>query len=178
MHDSAPLQLTPSPQPRAEPAHTALASHTSDTVQKRPSSQLAPALAVHAVADVAGAHTWHCCAGLRVPAAKQTPPITQPSHAVTHASALGSQSCPAAQVVAPATQRSVASLQVSAPLQPTPSPQKSAELPAHRPPPQTSPRVQKRPSSQLAPSFVLHAARDRATSQISHSLAGLRAPPA
>lgn len=103
------------------------------------------------------------------------PPITQPLHAVTQAFELGLHTSPAPHVVVPGEQLSVASLHVSVPLHVTASAQKLvAELPAQRPPEQLSAVVQKSPSSQLAPSFALKAARDRAVSQTSQGFAGLR----
>ncbi|MCZ7685389.1 MAG: hypothetical protein M5U28_44080 [Sandaracinaceae bacterium] len=66
---STPLQATPSEQLRAVPAQVAAVVQASLTVQKRPSSQVAPVAGVHAVADVAGAQIWHRLAGLAVPGA-------------------------------------------------------------------------------------------------------------
>ena len=82
-----------------------------------------------------------------------------------------------AQVLAPGAQLSVASSHVSVPLHATASAQKfRAALPAQTPPEQTSPVVQNAPSSQLAPSFGLHALREVPTAQTSHGLIGFTCP--
>jgi hypothetical protein len=94
--------------------------------------------------------------------------MTQPLHVVRHMSEAVSQTSPMAQVVDPPTQRSVVSLQVSAPLQATESSQNELAAPAHMPPEQTSVRVQNSPSSQVAPSFAVQATREAAALQISH----------
>jgi hypothetical protein len=100
--------------------------------------------------------------------------MTHPLHAVTHISALVLQTWPTPQVVVPASQRSLASLQLSLPLQATPS------LHERAPPPQTpiaeqvSAVVQNRPSLQLAPVLVDHVVEDDAALQIWHWSAGLR----
>ena len=61
----------------------------------------------------------------------------------------------APQVVVPALHRSSVSLQVSVPLQETPSEQTRA-VPEHARAEQRSASVQKRPSSHTAPLFALH----------------------
>ncbi len=64
---SVPLQVTASAQTRAAPVpQTASAEHVSPTLQKRPSSQVAPVLGDHAVVEVAIAHVRHWLAGLVV----------------------------------------------------------------------------------------------------------------
>ena len=101
--------------------------------------------------------------------------MTQPLHVVTHASVAGSQSVPPPQVAAPAVQASAASSHVSAPLQEMPS-EHTRAAPPQVVPVQTSPSVQNRPSSQLAPSLLDQPAADVAGSQTSHWFAGLRCP--
>lgn len=104
--------------------------------------------------------------------------MTQPLHAVTHMFDAESQTWPPAHVVAPGTQLSVVSLHVSVPLHVTASAQKFVAEPAHRPPEHTSPRVQKSPSSQLAPSFGLKLEIERAMSHTWHWFVGLLVPAA
>ena len=83
-------------------------------------------------------------------------------HVVTHVSVAPSQTCPAAHVGAPGAHAFAASSHVSVPSHATPSSQTRA-APPHVVPAHTSPSVQKSPSSQLAPSFALHALRVTAT---------------
>ena len=69
--------------------------------------------------------------------------MTQPLHVVSQTSAVELQTCPAAHVDVPGSQRSADSLQVSAPLQATPSAQGRAV-----PPPQTAAAEQVSPTVQ------------------------------
>ena len=55
---SLPLHAIPSVQRRATPPHV-VPVHTSPSVQNSPSSQLAPAFALHPLRDVAAAQTSH-----------------------------------------------------------------------------------------------------------------------
>jgi hypothetical protein len=169
-----PLHITPSEQLRAEPpVHCALALHVVPIVQNRPLVHAMPVRGVHAVVDVAVAHVWHWFIGFVVPAAKHTPPITQPPHVATQLFDDGLQIVPPVHVVAPATHRLVVSLQVSTPLHATPSSQKFVRMPEHRPPEHVSFVVQNMPSSQCAPSAGLNAVTERAGSQISQTFDGL-----
>lgn len=99
----------------------------------------------------------------------------QPEHVVTHALLATSQTWLALHVVVPATQRSRASSQVSTPLHATPSPHVRGE-PAHARAEHTSLSVQNIPSSQLAPSFALHAVRVVVARHTSHEFVGLTWP--
>ena len=174
LHVSTPLHVTPSEQLRAEPpVHCALALHVVPMVQNKPFAHAWPVRAVHALDEVAGVQTWHGFAGLIVPVAKHTPPITQPEHVATQPFEAGLQIVPPVHVVAPGTHRSVVSLHVSVPLQAMPSSQKFVTIPAHRPPEHVSFVVQNIPSSQCAPSAGLNAVAERAGSQISHAFDGL-----
>ncbi|MGC4106156.1 MAG: hypothetical protein QM753_07345 [Thermomicrobiales bacterium] len=88
-------------------------------------------------------------------------------------SAATSHSSFAPQVRAPGLQEAVASSQVSVPLQATPSLQSRA-WPKQRPAEHASPTVQKRSSSQVAPSAgLLQPILERAGSQAWQRLAGL-----
>ncbi len=117
---------------------------------------------------------WQGFVGLVVPAAKQVPPTTQPAHVVTHISVVVLQTSVPPQVVVPATQVSPDSLHVSVPVHATPSEQFRA-VPEHARAEQRSPSVQKRPSSQVAPSFALHTV-GVAVRQTSHGFMGLTWP--
>ena len=102
-----------------------------------------------------------------------------PTQLSTHMLVASSQMRPPVQVVAAASQRSVASLQVSAPLQVTASRQSRAAPPTHAPVAEhVSPTEQYEPSSQLAPAFGLHAVVDAAVLQIWQGFEGFEAPGA
>lgn len=103
------------------------------------------------------------------------PPIAQPPHVATHLSPVGSQIIPPVHVGVPPAQRSVVSSHVSAPLHAMPSLHTRA-VPPQVVPVQTSAFVQNNPSSHVAPAFELNADLERAGSQISHWLDGLRWP--
>ena len=67
------------PQSRALPPHVPLPSHTSETVQYKPSLQPVPAvLLVQALTARSGLHVWHGIAGLSASAVTHMPSITQP----------------------------------------------------------------------------------------------------
>lgn len=63
------MQERPSLQTRGDPLHAPVAEHTSPTVQKRPSAQLTPVRAVHAVVLTEGLHSWHALPGSTAPSA-------------------------------------------------------------------------------------------------------------
>ena len=174
---SAPLQLTPSSHTPTVPAQTAAALQVSLPVQNAPSLQLAPVFGLHTVGALVR-QIWHPLLGFGLSGPKQTPPMTQPLQAVTHmpGGVAGSQTWPAPHVAAPGWQRSVVSLQVSVPLHVTASTQKFVAVPEQRPAEQTSPRVQKSPSSQLAPSLSLQLVGERGGVQTKQGLPGCRVP--
>jgi len=171
LHVSAPLHEMPSPHTRAVPPQV-VPVHTSLFVQNRPSSQLAPAFGLNADVERAGSQTSHWFVGLRWPAPRHVPPITQPVHVATHVSLAVSQIVPDAQVDSAPLQRFAVSSHVSAPLHDTPSSQPPM-LPAHVPPVHVSLLVQNMPSSQEPPSFELNDVVERAVSQRWHGSSGL-----
>lgn len=73
VHSSETVQKRPSshdvPSVTGVPTHEALESHMSLVVHSFASSQAAPTLAVQSVCDVVGVHTWHPLAGFVAPVA-------------------------------------------------------------------------------------------------------------
>lgn len=93
--------------------------------------------------------------------------MTQPLQVATQESLEGSQMVPPPQVAVPEAQRSASSSQVSTPLHAMAS-EHSRTAPPQVVPVQTSSLVQKRPSSQLEPSFGVQAEAFTAAEQTSH----------
>jgi len=105
--------------------------------------------------------------------------MMQPLHVITQALLFVSQICPAAQVGVPESQRSVASLQLSAPSHVMPSSQlRVVPAPQTARPEQVSPVVQYWLSSQTAPVLAVHALLELAVLHISQGLTGLKMPSA
>ena len=127
------VQVSASSHDRGAPAQVPAAVHWSPTVQKRPSSQVAPAARRdHADGDRDGSQTSQSFAGLRAPSATHWPPMLQLAAVVWCVHALASSSQASRVHVTPSSQ--------------------SRGRPAQAPSmPQTSLVVQKRPSSHALP---------------------------
>ena len=105
--------------------------------------------------------------------------MTQPLHVVSQTSLVELQTCPAAHVDVPGSQRSADSLQVSVPLQATASAQaRGTPPPQTAPAEQVSPTVQYRESSQAPAVRGDQPARVSAGVQLWHWFIGLLVPVA
>ena len=113
-----------------------------------------------------------------MPAAKHTPPITQPLHVATQVSLLVLQIVPLVHVVVPGAQRAPAASHVSTPLHATPSEQLRAVPLQVAAAVQVSFTTQNEPVLQLIPVRGVHAVVEAAVLHVWHWLAGLVVPAA